>query len=233
MKNRSTAQKALIMSIHLDYSWRKQLYDQELGNRGIIKSLVNLRELHLYVEDDYNPNYREAAVSTNNLKEWWYRNEATLRADGTPNYKQLPLRNVTLVVTAVKHGKTDPVVLPKDDWRQRERITFAQSVRRRIMDSEGAQHLAEELAEAKAFQQAELEQRRASEPACPDASTREECLKMRQERREWRVAATGKEFKTKVRACDAEHVCLICLKDGKRTRAEARTCLRPGRCENK
>lgn len=233
MKNRSTAQKALIRSVHLDYSWRKQLYDQELGNRGIIKSLVNLRELHLYVEDDYNPNYREAAVSTANLKEWWYRNEATLRADGTLNYKQLPLKNVTVVVTAVKHGKTDPVVSPKDDWQQQERISFAQSVRRRIMDSEGAQHLAQELAEAKVVQQAELEQRRASEPACPDASTREECLKMRQERRESRVASTGMEFKTKVRACDAEHVCLGCLKNGKLTRAGARKCLRPGRCENK
>ena len=232
MKNRSTAQKALIMSIHLDYSWRNQLYDQELGNRGIIKSLVNLRELHLYVEDDYNPNYREAAVSTANLKEWWYRNEATLRADGTLNYKQLPLKNVTVVVTAVKHGKTDPVVSPKDDWQQQERISFAQSVRRRIMDSEGAQHLAQELAEAKVVQQAELEQRRASEPACPEASTREECVKLRQERRDSRVAFTGKEFKTKVRACDAEHVCQVCLKKGKCTRAEARMCARPGRCEN-
>ena len=236
MKKRLSAQKALIKSIHVDFSWRQQLYDQEVGNFGVVKSLVNLQQLHLYAEDDYNPNGRSAALSIDNLQEWWHRNQATLHADSTLNYKQLPLKNVTVVLTAGKHGPMNPVVLPKDDWRQRERVIFAQTVRHRLLASEGAQQVAQEWAETKAFQQAALEQRRASEPPCQDASTREECVKVRQENRELRAFnfyLHNFVYKTKVRACSAEHVCQACLEDGMRTRAEARTCLRPGRCENK
>ena len=94
MKKRLSAQKALIKSIHVDFSWRQQLYDQEVGNFGVVKSLVNLQQLHLYAEDDYNPNGRSAALSIDNLQEWWHRNQATLHADSTLNYKQLPLKNV-------------------------------------------------------------------------------------------------------------------------------------------
>lgn len=138
MSERIAAQKALITGLHLNFSRQIWLtWDLRASeNLGIVKSLSALRSLHLYIEDDCPlSDTTQPPNDTRDIERWWQKREDSLGSSGSANYKLLPLKNVTVLLTDIKHTGPDGTwwAGSREAWRLGERIKFAEAVRQRIL----------------------------------------------------------------------------------------------------
>jgi hypothetical protein len=227
MADRIGAQKAHITHLHLDmskvYPYWPDSRPSSAASLGIVKSLVGLRSLSVYVSDwvIHDKLVRNVGDDETAQITEWKRLVEGHACDELTHYKILPLAKVMVLMTNSAARQHESPAIPNDseNWRRWERMKYAESIRQTILDAEGPQKFEKEQAEAKIAQQSEAANRKLRSPPCRQASTRDECAQMNQNRRQ-----------KKSPHCYLDHVCLICFNDSKKDREAARQCPTPGVC---
>lgn len=214
MSDRVAAQKASITKLHLDLSWGAEGAANREGQRtttnGIITSLVGLRTLHLYLQDEVHgrPNFTAIPLVVDFEKEiehWQIQTKAYEARERFTNFKRLPLQNVTVLLVHDLLSTNGYWSTSLQDWRHAERIKYAESVREAILDPEGSQKYQQEQADAKAVREAELAELRLNLPPCEQASTEEECAELNQKDTDCRTILNGKRRSAEAQSLKHKH----------------------------
>ena len=237
MSDRISAQKASITSLLVDLSPNSMYADRYLPGPSvttneIITSLVSLRTLHLYLQDNNCFRYRLPAQASElliqqHLRQWQYGMEMYRRR--FIDFKRLPLQEVTVLMP---EHRTKPL-RDVPDWYHAEQIKYTESVRDAILDPNGAQDFLRKQASDKAKKDAEMAWWRANKaPPCQQASSEEECARLNQAIIDNQRIMKGKPKSSKPRAqaCNLVHVCIICVQIRGITMQMAKRCKQPGNC---
>lgn len=224
MDDRTSIQKTRIKSLRLDMDFHNGPPDA--WNAGvpmpIIRSLVGLRNLHIFIGASRPISPRSAALT--NL----YASYIRLCLSEVAKFRILPIQSATVVITRPTHPHIT-------DWPHEERVKTAEALRQKILDPKGPEKYEEEqLFLNKLKQDKELLDARwaLEQRTCQNASTTEECAQQRQKAQDDDDGRTGRKRRKLKPAgpCRHGHACLICLQDKGLGIVDSYECRIPGRC---